>query len=72
MVDNNMAITKIEPFEGDNCLPTGTFKHPGLPKRKIKWMPELKMFFQSIVDSYVEILKRYNSDPVRLGNYTLI
>lgn len=57
--DNQSAyISKIEPFEGDNCPETGTISHPGVPRKKAKiMMQELRNELQSIVDSYSAEIK---------------
>lgn len=52
------SVTKIEPFEGDNCPETGTMSAYGLPKKKaIVMMSEVKQHLQSIVDKYVNEIK---------------
>jgi hypothetical protein len=59
MKSSGMKGTKIEPFEGDNCPETGTFSHPGLPKKKaILMMSEFKQSLQNLVNSYPEYLKK--------------
>ncbi len=51
-------ITKINPFEGDNCPETGTFKNPGLPKGEvIPMMTSFKKQLQSFVDGYEQCIK---------------
>lgn len=47
------TIVKIEPFDGDNCPKTGTFKSQGLAKKRAIIMMKLfKDDLQSIVDNY--------------------
>lgn len=56
-------VTKIQPFDGDNCPETGTFKAPGLPKKKaIIMMGEFKRELQMLVDSYPVYLKKEASN----------
>ena len=58
MEKGGASATSIDPFEGDNCPETGTFKAPGLPKKKaIAMMPLLTQELQSIVDSYEKYIK---------------
>ena len=53
------SIAEINPFEGDNCPPTGTLSHPGLPRGKaISMMANLKFDLQSIIDRYMEYIKK--------------
>ncbi len=59
MTGSKYSITKIEPFDGDNCPKTGTFSAPGIPKKKaIPMMAKFKQDLQSIVDSYEEYIKK--------------
>lgn len=59
MKSSGAKVVKLEPFEGENCPETGTFKAPGLPKKKaIIMMGEFKQSLQSLVDSYSSFLKR--------------
>ncbi len=58
-------ITKINPFEGNNCPETGTIINPGLPKEEvIPMMKSLKKQLQSFVFGY-EI---YVKSPVDSDN----
>lgn len=53
------SITKVEPFDGDNCPETGTFGSPGLPRKKaILMMNAFREDLQMIVDSYVQTMKK--------------
>lgn len=53
-------VEKIHPFDGDNCPPTGTFAAPGITKKKaIRMMAEFKLELQSIVDSYIEHMAKF-------------
>lgn len=46
-------VTKIDPFEKEECPETGTLTSPGLPKKKaIIMMEEVKADLQQIVDNY--------------------
>jgi hypothetical protein len=59
MKSSGVKVTKLAPFEGENCPDTGTFKAPGLPKKKaIIMMSEFKQNLQSLVDSYPEYIKK--------------
>jgi hypothetical protein len=51
-------VTKINPFEGDNCPETGTPKKIGLPKEEaIAMMSSFKKQLQDYVDGYMKYLK---------------
>lgn len=53
MSRSNEQLPRIQPFEGDNCPETGTFKYPGPPAKKlIPMMVLLKAEIQSIVDNF--------------------
>ena len=53
MTTSSYYIPKVEPFDGDNCPETGTFKKPGPPaKRLIPMMASVKMDLQSIYDVF--------------------
>lgn len=53
MTTSNQFIAKVEPFDGDNCPETGTFKCPGPPKKKlIPMMATVKDDLQSIYDAF--------------------
>jgi len=53
MTTSQGYIAKIEPFDGDNCPETGTFKAPGITRKKaIPMMNSLKQELQIIFDSY--------------------
>jgi hypothetical protein len=59
MKSSGVKVTKLEPFEGDNCPETGTFRSPGLPKKRaIIMMSEFKQSLQNLVNSYLEYLKK--------------
>lgn len=52
------TISKIQPFDGENCPETGTFSNPGIPRKKaIKMMAQLKNDMQQIVDAYIISIK---------------
>lgn len=56
-------ITKIQPFEGDNCPETGTLSHPGIPQgRAKKMMEKLKLSLQSIFDQSIADIKKESSN----------
>ena len=58
-MDGGTSITKIQPFEGDNCPETGTFSAPGLPKKKaILMMSTFKQELQTLVDGYPAYLNK--------------
>ena len=53
------TVTLIQPFEGDNCPETGTFKNPGLPcKNAIIMMNDLKNELTGILKSYSDYLEK--------------
>jgi hypothetical protein len=59
MTSNKNYIAKIEPFDGDNCPETGTFKAPGITSKKaIPMMNSLKSDLQLIFDNYSAYLIR--------------
>jgi hypothetical protein len=63
MTGSKFSIVKIEPFDGDNCPPTGTMSAMGLPKKKaIPMMAEVKQELQSIIDSYEKNIKLITKD----------
>lgn len=62
MTNPSYTIVKIEPFEGDNCPPTGTMSNAGISKKKaILMMPELKQDLEDIVNSYEKYIKTPSS-----------
>lgn len=53
-----LDITKIDPFDGDNCPETGTMRNPGLPRKKaIAMMASFKSELQAIIDRYSEFIQ---------------
>lgn len=63
MTGSSSNIVKIEPFEGDNCPPTGTMRAMGLPKKQaIIMMADFKKSLQDIVDSYEKAIKKTDKD----------
>jgi uncharacterized protein YsxB (DUF464 family) len=55
-------VTKIDPFDGDNCPKTGTISAPGLPQKKaIKMMKSFKQDLQSIIYTYEAYIKTQSS-----------
>jgi len=58
----NGSVAKIQPFDGENCPETGTFKAPGITKKKaIPMMMEFKKELQSIIDNYESYIKNPSS-----------
>ncbi len=57
LVGSTYLITEIQPFDGDNCPETGTFKKTGCPKEIILMMASFKSELQGIVDSYEKYIK---------------
>lgn len=52
------SVTKIPPFEGENCPETGTMSKPGISKAKaITMMSSVKQDLQFIADSYIKSIK---------------
>lgn len=50
---------KIEPFEGDNCPETGTFRHPGPSEDEIiPMMDSLRKDLNSIVVDFINSMKQ--------------
>lgn len=56
---DNYSVTKIEPFDGDNCPETGTYQHIGISKKKaIEMMNRLRQSLQNLVDYYPIFLNK--------------
>lgn len=53
MSNSPYHIVKIDPFEGDKCPETGTFKNPGITKKKaIPMMSDFKNELLAIIRGY--------------------
>ena len=62
-IRNGTSITKIQPFEGENCPKTGTLKYPGLTKKKaIKMILNLKNELSKLFESYKPYLEKSSEE----------